>query len=164
MNPSVYAGAGAFTFGDLSTNCTDKGYYTITYKTKYLNFYLPVTNQWHHYALVFDKGKISIYRDAELKTTLNATSVYTKPTWPEVFNFGRSDSPFNGYIDELRMWSEAFDASKFQAVCNKPIDNAVSHDNLCVYYDFNQNGGDVIDRSGNGNDAKRVNFGPDGDA
>ena len=164
MNPSVYAGAGAFTFGDLSTNCTDKGYYTITYKTKYLNYYLPVTNQWHHYALVFDKGKISIYRDAELKTTLNATSVYTKPTWPEVFNFGRSDSPFNGYIDELRMWSEAFDASKFQAVCNKPIDNAVSHDNLCVYYDFNQNGGDVIDRSGNGYDAKRVNFGPDGDA
>ena len=35
---------------------------------------------------------------------------------------------------------------------------------MLVYYDFNQSGGDVIDRSGNGKDGVRSGFGPDGDA
>ena len=35
---------------------------------------------------------------------------------------------------------------------------------LVAYYDFNQNGGSVVDRSGNGNDLNRIGFGPDGDA
>ena len=37
-------------------------------------------------------------------------------------------------------------------------------DRLAVYFDFNQNGGNVIDRSGNKNNGQRLNFGPDGDA
>ena len=35
---------------------------------------------------------------------------------------------------------------------------------LVAYYDFNQTGGSVADRSGNGIDLERVGFGPDGDA
>ena len=40
----------------------------------------------------------------------------------------------------------------------------VSGQKLVVYYDFNQNGGDVNDRTGNGNHGVRTGFGPDGDA
>ena len=35
---------------------------------------------------------------------------------------------------------------------------------MILYYDFNQSGGDVIDRTSNGNNGVRSGFGPDGDA
>jgi hypothetical protein len=41
---------------------------------------------------------------------------------------------------------------------------AAKADMLLLYYDFNQSGGDVLDRSGSAFNAKRVGFGPDGDA
>lgn len=164
MNPSAFEGAGGFSFGDLYAKCTDKGLYTITYNGKTYNAYLPITNQWHHYALVFNAGTITIYRDAVLFGTFNATSVYTKPSWPDKFIYGRSDNPFSGYIDEMRIWSTALNPVMLKAFSNRPIENPTSYTPLCVYYDFNQNGGDVIDRTGHGYDAKRVNFGPDGDA
>lgn len=166
MYPCVYAGAGAFEFGEFSTNCNDKGKYAITYKDKTITTSgtIPVTNQWHHYAISFDKGFITLFFDGKKVATVDRMSQYTLPSWPETFRFGRGDSPFNGYIDELRIWSKAFTEEELGQVCNKPVDNPAETDNLCVYYDFNQNGGDVIDRTGKGRDAKRVNFGPDGDA
>lgn len=164
MNPCAYAGAGAFEFGDLSANCTDKGQYSVTYKGKTTSWSLPVTNQWHHYALTFDKGSITVYFDGEKSIGIDRTGLYTTPDWPDTFRFGRTDSPFNGYIDEMRIWDTALTEEQLRLVCNKPIENPSATERLCVYYDFNQNGGDVTDRTGNGYDAKRVNFGPDGDA
>ena len=44
------------------------------------------------------------------------------------------------------------------------IADHVKDNGLVVYYDFDQTGGNVIDRSGNGNDGIRTGFGPDGDS
>ncbi len=164
MNPCAYAGAGAFDFGDLSTNCTDQGLYSVTYKGKTTSWRLPVTNQWHHYALMFDKGMMTVYFDGEKSKGIDRTDVYVTPSWPDTLRFGRTDSPFNGYIDEMRIWGKALTEKELRQVCNQPIENPSTKEDLCVYYDFNQNGGDVIDRTGRGYDARRVNFGPDGDA
>ena len=44
------------------------------------------------------------------------------------------------------------------------MQEAQTLDNLLLYYDFNQSGGDVLDRTPSGCNAQRIGFGPDGDA
>ncbi len=44
------------------------------------------------------------------------------------------------------------------------IENLVETNGLVAYYDFNQNGGSVKDRTSNAIDLSRIGFGPDGDA
>ena len=166
MNPQVYFGTGGFDFGDMSADCTDKGVYTLKFKTRSYqvqNYF--ILNQWHHYAISFNEGRVVFYRDGKLISSYSANaSQYSTPNWPERFTFGRTDNALHAYIDEMRIWQAELNLSELQAVCNSPIENPAETDNLCLYYDFNQSGGNVIDRTGRGLDAKRVNFGPDGDA
>ena len=165
MNPQVYYGAGGFNFGNMTADCTDKGLYTVTYKGRNYqasNFF--ILNQWHHYAISFNRGKVVFYRDAQVMATYNANDSYAMPSWPATFTFGRSDNGLHAMIDEMRIWKAELNSTQLQAVCNAPIDNPTEVGSLCLYYDFNQNGGDVIDRSGHGLDGHRLNFGPDGDA
>ncbi len=165
MNPSVYPGAGAFTFGDFSTDCSDLGVYTIYYKDrKMISSSYIIRNEWHHYAITFSAGTINLWRDGVQILNFNASTAFTTANWPEKFTFSRSDRPFNGSIDELRIWNLALTKLQLQTYCNAPIEDPAKITRLCLYYDFNQSGGDVIDRTPNQHDAKRVNFGPDGDA
>ena len=72
-----------------------------------------------------------------------------------------------GQIDEVRVWGSALTDEKITAYANQPIKNvqaAQSEDMLMLYYDFNQSGGNVIDRTSSGCNAQRIGFGPDGDA
>ena len=165
MNPQVYYGTGGFNFGNMTADCTDKGLYTVTYKGRTYqanNFF--ILNQWHHYAISFNRGKVVFYRDAQVVATYNANDSYAMPSWPATFTFGRSDNGLHAMIDEMRIWKAELNATQLQAVCNAPIENPTEVGSLCLYYDFNQNGGDVIDRSGHNLDGRRLNFGPDGDA
>ena len=75
---------------------------------------------------------------------------------------GAGGAPMNGGIDEFRLWGKSI--GFIEDICNKHMNNPeeyVASDTLMVYYDFNQNSGDVIDRSGNGNHGVRTGFGPD---
>jgi hypothetical protein len=81
------------------------------------------------------------------------------------FAIGGSNAPVIGVIDEFRLWNKLI--TNVKDLCNQHMDNPqeyVESSGLLVYYDFNQSGGDVIDRSGNGNNGVRSGFGPDGDA
>ena len=164
MNPNKLQGAGGFQFGPLTAACTQGNSYKVQFGTRSFNFngYLT-TGQWHHYALTYDKGIITLYVDGERKTSYDA-SRYAVSNWGDTFTFGREDNPMTAYVDELRIWDMALTQEQIQAVCNQPVADPANAAHLCLYYDFNQNGGDVIDRTGKGNDAKRVHFGPDGDA
>ena len=74
---------------------------------------------------------------------------------------------FKGQIDEVRVWGDAITAEKINDYCNQHIadvQKAQAEDNLLLYYDFNQNGGDVQDRTSSACNAQRIGFGPDGDA
>ena len=73
----------------------------------------------------------------------------------------------NAVIDELRLWGKALSETDLRPYANAPLADpheAAQRDGLLLYYDFNQSGGDVQDRSPRGNTGCRSGFGPDGDA
>ena len=121
--------------------------------------------EWHHYAIVLMGSQVQFYKDGE-RFLSKSVSI---PVLGKINEFSISNSvaPFKGQIDEFRIWNSSFNAEKIQKYANEPIQDiakAVEEDKLAVYYDFNQNSGNVKDLTGNGNDGIRTNFGPDGDA
>ena len=127
------------------------------------NFIKP--NEWHHYTVTYKKGLIFFLRDGKS----NSRRSFSIKKIPALKNFaiGLPNAPFTGQIDELRIWNSALSNSQIQEYANAPIediDKAITEDKLILYYDFNQSGGDVIDRTPNKNNGVRKNFGPDGDA
>lgn len=122
-----------------------------------------IPNEWHHYAVILDGNYADFYRDGKrFGTSYISSSAYIPSL--ESFSIGHDDAKMNGQIDELRVWTGSVKGSALLAVCNAPIEAPAEHSNLVLYYDFNQSGGNVIDRTANGNDGVRSGFGPDGDA
>lgn len=122
-----------------------------------------IANEWHHYAAILDNGFVDYYRDGKyFSTSYVSTNAYI----PRLSSLaiGYDGANMNGQIDEFRVWSSVVKDNDLLAVCNNPIENPAAHSDLLIYYDFNQAGGDVIDRTGNGYDGVRSGFGPDGDA
>ena len=120
-----------------------------------------IKDEWHHYAVSFKTNTLTFYRDGiKLGTARVASAVPVL----EQFTIGGSEQPFNGIIDELRVWNKALTEKGVTALANEPVANPADDTSLLLYYDFNQSGGDVIDRSSHGLTGKRQNFGPDGDA
>lgn len=122
-----------------------------------------IEKEWHHYAAVFSEGFADFYRDGEYFST-SYIAFGAKISNMLTFAVGNDNAPMNGQIDELRVWNRNLSVSDILAVCNAPIENPADYSDLLLYYDFNQSGGDVIDRTANGNNAVRTGFGPDGDA
>ena len=122
-----------------------------------------IEDEWHHYAVIVDGGYMDFYRDGEYYSTSYVSSNAYVPSLSK-FTIGNDNAKMNGQIDELRVWTKSVKYDDLKAVCNAPLENPTSMDGLLLYYDFNQSGGDVIDRSGNGYNGVRNGFGPDGDA
>ena len=122
-----------------------------------------IANEWHHYAVILENGYVSLYRDGEY---FERDYVSYNANIPSLSKFviGNDNAVMNGQIDELRIWKKALNDEALIEVCNTPIENPGEHRGLVLYYDFNQSGGDVIDRTSNGNNGVRSGFGPDGDA
>ena len=168
MRPQQYQGSVSLTSaeGGLSTSVDNKGMLSITVGTRTVQSdegYV-ITGQWHHYAVTFSSGTVKFFRDGIL---FSAPTAKLATRIPLLQTITMGEGGFKGQIDEVRLWGAALTADKIKAYCNHHIDDvaaAQTADNLLLYYDFNQNGGDVIDRTTNGNNATRINFGPDGDA
>lgn len=122
-----------------------------------------IEGEWHHYTAVFSDGFADFYRDGEYFST-SFISFNLAISNMTSFAIGNDNAPMNGQIDELRVWKKALSVDDIAAVCNAPIENPVNYSDLILYYDFNQSGGAVIDRTANGNNGVRTGFGPDGDA
>ena len=125
---------------------------------------LVVPGEWHHYAVVVNSNNVTIYRDGHKVASqyvLNAVKGLNS------FSIGTAAADMVGQIDEFRVWGTALKQEQLQGWSNAPLNvNAedVKAADLRVYYDFNQNSGDVQDRGANANHATRLGFGPDGDA
>lgn len=120
-----------------------------------------ISDEWHHYAVIYRSGTAIFYRDGvRLGSGRAGASV---PAF-EHFCIGGSERPFKGIIDEFRIWNKPLSEKDMIAIANEPVSNPADDESLLLYYDFNQSGGDIIDRSGHGLTGRRVNFGPDGDA
>ncbi|MBQ7361431.1 MAG: PKD domain-containing protein [Bacteroidaceae bacterium] len=170
MRPQQYAGSVSLssTQGDFSTSVDYKGALTINVGTKKAtsaeNFI--ICNEWHHYAIVYNQGTVKFFRDA-LPFCNSSTKLDTTFPALETITMGAASNGFKGQIDEVRLWGAAFNEEKFAAYSNEHISDlqsAQADDILLLYYDFNQNGGNVIDRTTSLCHAERIGFGPDGDA
>ena len=167
MRPSDCQGSVslASTEGSFSTSVDSKGLLTITLgsRTAHSEEGYIIEDEWHHYAITNNQGSIKFYRDGQLFNT-SATRLAT--TFPVLGTITIAEG-FKGQIDEVQLWNTVLTDEQIKSYCNQHIANvpeAETADGLLLYYDFNQSGGDVIDRTSHGFDAKRIGFGPDGDA
>ena len=170
MRPQQYQGSVCLSSsqGNFSTSVDSKGALTVTLGTKKAtsNEQFIINNEWHHYAIVYSQGTVKFYRDAILVNT-SATKLDTNFPALETITMGNETNGFHGQIDEVRIWGSALSVSKISAYANQHIADiqaAQTEDLLLLYYDFNQSGGNVIDRTGSACHAQRIGFGPDGDA
>ena len=168
MRPEQYQGSVSLTSeqGGLSTAVDSKGMLTITLGTKTATSVegFILTGEWHHYAVTYNAGTVKFFRDGQLVGT-SSTKLATR--FPALQLITMGEAGFKGQIDEVRLWSTALTAEKLTAYANQHIANiqeAQATDGLMLYYDFNQSGGDVLDRTPSGCNAQRIGFGPDGDA
>lgn len=114
-----------------------------------------VPDEWHHYAITYSTGNVKFYRDAELFTAPALRLGLSCPVWAGSLTVSADTARFKGMIDEFRIWTKALTKSQLESYCNQPIatdaiDAAKSSHGLKVYYQFNQNSGDITDASGNG--------------
>lgn len=171
MRPREYQGSVCITSEgqtNLTTSVSNKGLLNITVgiKTARSSEGYIITDEWHHYAITYSAGTVKFYRDGMLFGTSTTKLATSLPAFADI-TMGTKTYGFRGQIDEVRLWGTALSDEKIKAYCNQHIDNvaeAQTADKLLLYYDFNQNGGDVLDRTTNGNHAQRIGFGPDGDA
>ncbi|MBP3470639.1 MAG: DUF5013 domain-containing protein [Paraprevotella sp.] len=137
----------------------------MTYKTS-AGFITPA--EWHHYAMVFDNGRILLYKDCHLTAMFDTPwTEGNVPSMPEQMQLGGKGGPMNAVIDEFRVWNTALSEATLKGYANQPIDDvaaAEAQDKLTLYYNFNQNSGNVADATSNANTGVRSGFGPEGDA
>ncbi len=122
-----------------------------------------IFDEWHHYAVTFKTSIVYVYRDGVRIASGRVVGATTTPAL-EAFSIGGSELPFNGLIDELRVWNYQLSQAEITPVANEPVTDPASDERLLLYYDFNQNTGDVADHSVGGHTGRRSAFGPDGDA
>ena len=125
--------------------------FTITATTDVL------TNQWQHFALVYNGSSLTLYRNGVDAGSIAATGSIAAPaqgltigglpdaTWDYAF-------PLTGKVDEFRMWNTARSQADLQANMTNVISSSTS--GLVLYYKFDQSSGaTVTDEKGlnNGN-------------
>lgn len=122
-----------------------------------------IFDEWHHYAVTFKAGTVAFYRDGNLISQGKISGVSNMPAL-DAFTIGGTNRPFNGLIDELRVWDKTLTQNEIVPIADEPVQEPAANEALLLYYDFNHDSGDVIDRSSHGLNGTRKNFGPDGDA
>ncbi|MFK7946452.1 MAG: LamG domain-containing protein, partial [Saprospiraceae bacterium] len=127
---------------------------------------VPV-NQWTHVAFVLDNGTGYLYVNGVQAATGNLTTVNTPANNQNVYIGQRVPGgtiPFNGSIDEVRIWDTARTAAEIQANMNTEL--CGSQNSLDLYLKLNEGiaGGintgltSATDFSGNGNNGTLNNF------
>lgn len=108
---------------------------------------------WHHVAVVFDNGAVSIYIDGVLDATTTTGTTFGSGalrygflgTGSEASSFNGSTGPNNrfiGEIDEFRIWSKARTQTEIRGDMAKHI--AGNETDLDIYYKFDETSGNLI--------------------
>ena len=127
-----------------------------------------IANEWHHYAITFERdgtlsssGTVNFYRDGSLVSS-KSVSTTSFSNYFKSLQLGGSSAPMSGSIDEFRVWSTALTQANIRSYCVAPIGASTS--GLKLYWQLNQNSGNVTDATSNNVTGTRNNFNNDGDA
>lgn len=145
--------------GTVILNIGGKSYYSAT------GLVTPLT--WHHIAVTFDNGHLSLFVDGKLSGSFETPFVSGQyPAFPERIALGGSFAPMLAILDEFRIWNRALTLNDILDKANQPIENVAEaeKEGLVLYYQFNQTGGDVQDATSGVRHGVRTGFGAEGDA
>ncbi len=122
-------------------------------------------NKWHHIAGVYDGTDLKIYADGVLKSTYsnsNGISNSAAPVTIGKYTNSTDPNPFNGVIDEVRIWNTALDITTIRNwMCRTITDDHPQRSHLVGYWKFdNTSGTTCSDWSGKGNDGTMTNMDP----
>ncbi|MEL7146796.1 MAG: LamG-like jellyroll fold domain-containing protein, partial [Bacteroidota bacterium] len=110
--------------------------------------------EWHHVAVVFDNGQLSMYIDGELDKSENIGSATFGSglkrygfigSGSETTSFNGWSTPsyhFDGNMDEFRIWSVARSKDEIERDYNRLLSN--DQDGLEVYYRFDEGTGSQV--------------------
>ncbi|MCO6491481.1 MAG: thrombospondin type 3 repeat-containing protein [Phaeodactylibacter sp.] len=116
---------------------------------------------WVHVALVRSGNTYYKYLNGELAGTAvdNNPNLPTYAGWRISGRLGYSHTRFNGFIDDLRLWSHARTQAEIQADMNKELQGC--EPGLFAYYPFNEDAGNIVfDKTSNANHGVFMNGGP----
>ncbi len=111
-------------------------------------------NVWTHVAGVYDGSSIYTYVNGQLVAVTADTSPIPNTGVPlTIGNDYSDDRPFNGVIDEVRVWNVARSQSQLQSTMNCPLNG--DELGLVGYWQFDEGSGQIAyDASGNGNNGQ----------
>ena len=153
--------------GNFGISCNAEGALKVVIGKKHAmsGAHYIIPGEWHHYAVAYSGTKVYFYRDGVV-VSQHYVGHTTIPVLKD-FCIGGSGAPIVGQLDEFRIWKNFLNVKQIQLYANSPIEDvaaATEQNGLCLYYNFNQNGGDVQDATTNQYNGVRSGFGPDGDA
>jgi len=128
---------------------------------------------WHHIAGVIDQtdNKVYLYMDGVLKASDDFTANFMDDSDGEELVIGADSDldngvsfPFDGTIDEVRMWDVARTQMQLRDNMHKELDSPLTESNLYAYYQFNETSGtNLPDESSNSNDGTLTDMDPSTD-
>ncbi|HSH01160.1 MAG TPA: LamG domain-containing protein [Anaerolineae bacterium] len=111
-------------------------------------------NQWHHFAAVRNGTQLYYYADGEQVANITLAGNHSLTTSADLFIghdvfLSSTNTPFEGLIDELRIWNTARSQTEIQQMMNTTLTG--SETNLVAYWQLQNDGSQtIIDRTTNG--------------
>jgi beta-galactosidase len=105
-------------------------------------------NKWNHLAITFDGTDLKVFINGKLKVSDKRFAGKIPPTTP-IRYLGKSDVPYAGLIDELRIWN--FARSQDDILISSNTSLTGTHEGLIGYWNFNTGTSPVPDLSPNNN-------------
>jgi CubicO group peptidase (beta-lactamase class C family) len=103
-------------------------------------------NEWHHLAGTYDGAKFELYVDGARVASIARTGAMTVNSTAVTFgNRSALDRPFDGTLDEVRIWNRALTQSEVQTYSDSTLTG--TEPNLVAYYRFDETSGQLIDDS-----------------
>jgi len=113
--------------------------------------------EWHHYAATFDRDDVAkVYLDGKLVSVHNIQDKAGSLGDKKVMLIGTGDVPFEGAIDDLRLYRRLLSEDEIRRIMTMPgKDGPVGKDALIAWWKFDETGGTTReDSSGNNNHAR----------
>jgi hypothetical protein len=105
--------------------------------------FVPLLNQWAHYALTFDGTTVRLYINGNLEVE-GVRAINTSSAGTENFIARWMNQYFNGQIDEVRIWNVARTQFEINTFRNLLLDRCNLPEGLIAYYDFEEGTGNVV--------------------